>query len=338
MYISKVTLKVIPLLIIILMMGCSTFGSSNITTIDPYFISTPGESVPKASKSDQTIMNSPDNPTIRVSTPIYTRSATYMPIPTDTPLPTDTPVSTDTPIQTDTPIPTETPAFVWIQGGVVIAPILLYHHISDEGSGNRYFVSMEDFRNQMQALRDWGYTSITAYDLADLIRNGGELPNRPVVITFDDGYTDVYQNAFPIMREMGFVGVIYIYVDHVGLNGFVNKEQIQTLASDGWGIGNHTMTHVDLTQNHNNIDYELQQSRLTLEEATGIKVETFAYPYGKVDDFVINSVRDYDYLAGMGLGLNCEHTLDTLFNLNRIEIQSDYNLSDFAGLLPWSDQ
>jgi len=56
-----------------------------------------------------------------------------------------------------------------------------------------------------------------------------------------------------------------------------------------------------------------------------------------VDDFVIGMVRDYGYLAGMGLGLNYEHTSYSLFNLSRIEIQSDYDLSTFAGLLPWSE-
>ena len=156
------------------------------------------------------------------------------------------------------------------------------------------------------------------------------------MITFDDGYGDVYENAFPIMREMGFVGVMYVYVDHIGSNEFITAEQIQDLANDGWGIGNHSMSHADLTLHHSSIDHEVQQSRLTLEEETGIIAETFAYPYGKVDDFVVKVVRDYGYLAGMGLGLNYEHTTYTLFNLNRIEVQNDYDLSTFAGLLPWS--
>jgi peptidoglycan/xylan/chitin deacetylase (PgdA/CDA1 family) len=189
----------------------------------------------------------------------------------------------------------------------------------------------------MEALRDWGYTSITATDLANVIIKGGELPNRPVVITFDDGYVDVYQNAFPIMHEMGFVGSIYIYVDHVGENGFVNTEQIQALADDGWEIGNHSMSHSDLTKDHSILDFEVQQSRLTLEQATGVKVYTFAYPYGKTDDFVIEFVSDSGYLAGMGLGLRWEHTLETLFDLDRIEVQGDYDFTKFTSLLPWTD-
>jgi peptidoglycan/xylan/chitin deacetylase (PgdA/CDA1 family) len=341
----KVYLKVVLSAFPILIMGCSGICNTNILAIDPYFFPTPSETMKTPTTSLQVIVNPPINtPTNKFSTPAFTHSATNSPtltdtsIPTYTSIPTDTPSPTDTPIPTDTPVPTETPTFEWNPAGDVIAPILLYHHVSDDGSGNRYYVSLDDFRAQMQALHDWGYTTITASDLAQVINNGGELPNRPVVITFDDGYVDVFQNAFPIMSEMGFVGVMYIYVDHVGSNGFVNSDQIQDLANDGWGIGNHSMSHADLTLNHSSIDYEVQQSRLTLEEETGIKAETFAYPYGKVDDFIISVVHNYGYLAGMGLGLNFEHTSYSLFNLSRIEVQSDYDLIKFSGLLPWSDQ
>jgi len=224
-------MKVGSLLIIILMMGCSNIGNTNILAIDPHLFSTPSEMVNASTTTLQAIPNTPiATPMINLPTPTFTPPATYTPVPTDTPIPTDTS------IPTDTPVPTETPTFEWNPAGDVIAPILLYHHISDDGSGNRYFVSLDDFRAQMEALRDWGYTTISATDLADVIIKGGELPDRPVVITFDDGYTDVYQNAFPIMSEMGFIGLVYIYVDHVGSNGFVTTEQIQALANDVGGL------------------------------------------------------------------------------------------------------
>jgi peptidoglycan/xylan/chitin deacetylase (PgdA/CDA1 family) len=329
--------KVVLLFSIILMMGCSNIGNTHILAIDSYLFPTPSETTTISPIALHAITNTPIySPATIISTPTYTASATHTRIPTNTPIPTCTPAPTDTPNPTDTSVPTETLTFGWNPAGDVITPILLYHHVSDDGYGNRYFVSLDDFRAQMEALRDWGYTTITASYLAEVIINGGELPNRPVVITFDDGYAGVYQNAFPIISEMGFVGVIYIYVDHVGSNGFVNTEQIRTLANGGWEIGNHSMSHADLTLNHSSIDFEVEQSRLTLEDSTGIKVETFAYPYGKVDDFVIGMIHDFGYLAAMGIGLNYEHTSDTLYNLNRIEIQSDYDLSTFARLLPWS--
>jgi peptidoglycan/xylan/chitin deacetylase (PgdA/CDA1 family) len=316
---TRILLEVLSLVFGSLMVGCSNTINTNIETIDSQLSITPSDAATTPATPFITITNTP-----------------MVVPPTFTPSTTNTPVPTETPISADTPIPTGTPALEWNQAGHVIAPILLYHHVSDDGPGNRYYVTLEEFHDQMVALRDWGYSTITAFDLAGVIINGGELPNRPVVITFDDGYVDIYQNAFPILQEMGFVGVFYIYVDHVGSRGYVNTEQIKVLADNGWEIGNHSMSHADLTINHSNLNFEVQQSRLRLEEAIGVKVETLSYPYGKVDDFVIKILRNYGYLAGMGLGLNWEHTPDTIFDLSRIEVQSDYNFSKFTSLLPWS--
>jgi peptidoglycan/xylan/chitin deacetylase (PgdA/CDA1 family) len=257
--------------------------------------------------------------------------------PSYTPTSTFTPSPTYTPIPTDTPIPTETPAQVWNPPGQVIAPILLYHHVSDAGNGNRYYVSTDTFRSQMEALRDWGYTSITVSDLINVLINGGELPDRPVVITFDDGNVDIYQNAFPIMHELGFIGTAYIVANRLASKYFITTEQLQEMADDGWEIGSHAMSHVDLTTDYSIARYEILQSRLTLEEATGEPVNTFAYPYGKTDEFVTNKVSEYGYRAGMGLGSSYEHTLGTLFYLSRIEVQGDYSFSKFSSLLPWTN-
>ncbi len=247
------------------------------------------------------------------------------------------PSATITTQPTDTPVPTQTPTYPLNPAGEVTAPILLYHHISDGDPKNRYYVTLKNFRYQLRVLRDWGCKTITASSLADAIVYGGELPPRPVVITFDDGYEDVFQNAFPIMQEMGFIGVIYIYVEQVGLNGYLDPEQIITLANNGWEIGSHSMSHADLTRNHSKLAYEIQESRSTLQETFGVKVDTFAYPYGKSDQVVIKFVKDSNYLAGMGLGLNWHHSLDSLFDLSRIEIPADTDSPTFISLFPWTD-
>jgi len=308
-----------------LMSGCTYPVNANYETRVPRLSFKPSATIPQSTSPIPVMVN-----TITVSLPTSTFTPSFIPSATDTPIPTATP------IPTDTPLPSETPTLEWNPPGYITAPILLYHHVSNDGPGIRYIVTMDDFREQMETLRDLNYLSITASDLANVIIYGGERPNRSVVITFDDGFMDVYQNAFPIMQELGFVGVVYIYVDHVGSNGYVNAEQIRVLADNGWEIGNHSMSHADLTKNHTSVYYEVQQSRLTLEELTGEKADTFAYPYGVTNDYVIGVVRDSGYLAGMGLGLSCDHTLDTLYNLSRIEVQADYSISTFRGLLPWS--
>jgi peptidoglycan/xylan/chitin deacetylase (PgdA/CDA1 family) len=307
------------------LIGCSTIAEANIPTVVPQISPTASYTATISATPFLAMTNTPI-----VIPPSYTPTSTFTPSPTSTPIPTDTPTPTDT------PIPTETPALERNPAGHVIAPILLYHHISDAGNGNRYYVTLDDFRAQMEALRDWGYTSITVSDLVEVLINGGELPNRPVVITFDDGNVNIYKNAFPIMHDLGFIGTFYIVANRLQSNGYVNAEQLREMANAGWEIGSHSMSHADLTLDYSTARYEILQSQLTLEDATGALVNTFAYPYGKTDEFITDRVSEYGYRAGMGLGSSWEHTLGTLFYLSRIEIQGSYSLSKFASLLPWS--
>ncbi len=305
----------------IVISGCSVGAKARVGTVDPQYSPTMANTPTDTATPFQAITDTPV-----IIPPTFTPTATFTPAPTDTPIPTDTPE------------PTETPAPMWNSGGEVVAPILLYHHISDAGMGNRYYITPDVFRSQLQALRDWGYTSITVSALVNVLVNGGELPARPVVITFDDGNVDVYQYAFPIMHEMGFVGTFYIVGNRLQSRYYVTAEQLQEMVNDGWEIGSHSMSHIDLTLDHSVINYEVAQSRATLEEAIGQPVNTFAYPYGVIDEFVTSKVSEYGYIAGMGLGSSWKHTMGTLYYLSRIEIQSSYGMAKFASLLPWSDK
>ncbi len=269
-------------------------------------------------------------------TPLPT--ATSTPLPTATPTDTPTPLPTETPTPTDTPLPTATPTWAPAGPGNVTVPILLYHHIAEIGYSNRYYVSPQVFREQMQRLRDGGYVTLTANELANVIRNGGSLPARPVVITFDDGDLDVYQNAFPVLQDLGFKATLYVVSSYMGANGYISPEQLQELAQAGWEIGSHSMMHLDLTLNHTLLTRELYQSKKDIEAAAGTQVTTFAYPFGRIDLLVVEKTRDFGYIAGMGLGEQVEQGPNTIYYLSRREVQADYDLSAFAALFPWNIQ
>jgi len=219
---------------------------------------------------------------------------------------------------------------------MIVAPILLYHHISDTATINRYYVAVENFRTQMQALVEWGYTSITPAYFRKVLVEGGELPLRPVLITFDDGDQDVYQNAYPIMRQYGFVGTFYIVTSRMGAEGYVGVDQLKELIASGWEIGSHTIDHIDLTTNHDQARYEMLQSRIDLEDALSVTVTSIAYPYGLVDSFIATKAQDYGYFTGMGLGILTKHTWGSMYYLNRREVHGDMDINTFASLLPWS--
>jgi peptidoglycan/xylan/chitin deacetylase (PgdA/CDA1 family) len=259
------------------------------------------------------------SPTIEAVTPTWTAPTTASP----TPIP-----------PTLTPSLTPTPTWVYNEPGKVVAPILLYHHINGENTDSRYRVSIPNFREQMTALHEQGYTAITISMLVEALIQGGDLPEKPVVITFDDGHMSVYDYAFPIMNEFGFPGVFYIVANRINnINDFVNVEQITDMVDAGWEIGSHGYTHLDITKNHDSAAYEVGQSKLDLQSALGVPINTFAYPFGEVNPFVAQKVSDYGYRAGMGLGTSITHTFNTLFYLNRIEIQGDYSLDQFIEIL-----
>jgi peptidoglycan/xylan/chitin deacetylase (PgdA/CDA1 family) len=261
--------------------------------------------------------------------PVMMVSETPSPSPSLTPRPTAS--------ATVPPEPTLTKAVTatWedLTAGQVVAPILLYHHIAEKD--DRYYVSPEVFHQQMETLISLGYTGITVPHLVEVLQHGGALPARPVAITFDDGDLDVYQNAFPIMQALGLVGTFYVVGTRLESDGFIQVDQLKEMAAAGWAIGCHSMTHIDLTQNHEALTYEAGMCKNVLEQKVGVPVSTFAYPFGSMDEFVAGKVSKYGYTAAVGLGTSSEHTWGTLYYLSRLEVQNAYNLEAFRALLPW---
>jgi peptidoglycan/xylan/chitin deacetylase (PgdA/CDA1 family) len=269
-----------------------------------------------------------------------TRTATASPVPSETPIPpSPTPTLTSTP--THTPLPTSTftatPTATWAVHAAekVEAPILLYHHVNDDPANNRYDISTATFTAQMQALKDWGYTAITVSTLVDVLVHGGPLPARPVVISFDDGNLDVYTNAFPIMQRFGMVGVFFIVGNRVGSPEFVDADQLITMAAAGWEIGSHSWSHIDISQDHDSMEKEIGVSKSRLEEALGVPIKIFAYPFGTIDPEVAQKVAEYGYSAAVGLGTLDVHTWGSLYYLERREVRREYDLNAFGQLLPW---
>ena len=216
-------------------------------------------------------------------------------------------------------------------------PILLYHSIPNHSSpDSRYEVSADDFMAQMRKLREWGYDTVSIQELVNHINKGHTLPPRPIVISFDDGYQNVFDNAYPVMERFGFTGTIYIVANRLNSEGFLNQEELELLLESGWEVGSHGMTHTELTQNHNLVRTEILQSRLDLDNTLGIKVFSFAYPFGSLDWYISNKVFDYGYRAAVGVGNLSVHSYGTVYNLSRREVEGGVSLEDFTDLLPWS--
>lgn len=186
----------------------------------------------------------------------------------------------------------QSPAVSGLQG----IRVLMYHRVvpaDDEAAHEERTISVVDFRRHLDLIERWGYTPITFADYL-LIRNG-ELspPRKPIIITFDDGYADIYTVALPVLQEFGMKAVVFVTAEpgltvnrwDVGgttpLNDLMNEQQILQLHDVGFEIGSHSMTHPNLSQLPRDQAWEeILRSRMRLEILLNGPVRTFAYPYG----------------------------------------------------------
>ncbi len=218
----------------------------------------------------------------------------------------------------------------------MICPILLYHRIGESPTRNEYYVTVENFRAQMQALKDWGYTPIPMSLLLQAMREGAPLPERPVVISFDDGDITVYTEAFPIMQEFGFVGINYLVANRLTADGFMNRQQIHELADAGWEVGSHSYDHSDLTAPEGlDLQFQISESRRLLEEQLGLPVQTFAYPFGRQNEGVLSLARR-NYEAAVGLGPLFKQDANNLYYLWRRPVKYEWDVQTFGSFLPWN--
>ena len=223
----------------------------------------------------------------------------------------------------------------WIMTGPgeVNVPILLYHHVYPCPTPNWLETDVDLFEYQMRYLGRHGYQTITTMQLREAVLQGAVLPPKPVIITFDDGYENIFTYAFPIMERYGLKGTIYVITKSLGYESFVSVDQLKTLSAAGWEIGSHTMTHPDLTTlSPSQLEEELLGSRLRLEEVLGMEIYSIAYPYGLFNSEVANSALKHGYLTAMGLGLCVHHGSYSLFYLNRQPIDGPDALEEFLSI------
>ena len=209
-------------------------------------------------------------------------------------------------------------------------PALLYHHVGSARPGMppTLTTSPDRFERQIRFLHQRGFTAITAGRWLDWLEGGAPLPDRPFVLTFDDGFADLAEHAFPILRCYGYGATVFVVTGRIG--GFndwdaplgfpptrlLDREQLLAWSRQGIEFGAHTRTHADLTRlSAHELDQEVGGSRKELEDILGQPARTFAYPFGHFNDTVVNRVRElFDLAFSCIEGIN---TLATDLHLQR---------------------
>jgi peptidoglycan/xylan/chitin deacetylase (PgdA/CDA1 family) len=201
-------------------------------------------------------------------------------------------------------------------------PILLYHRISSAPAGTRnrtLWVDPPRFRRQIDALARAGYHGVTLGQVWRHWHHGAKLPSKPIVISFDDGYASHYANAFPVLRRHRWPGVLNLQLDRIDVDDGLSRARVKTLLRAGWELGDHTATHPDLTTvGADALRAEVIDSKADLEALFGVPVDFFCYPYGRLDDDVVQAVRDAGFLAATTTVRGRASAADDPFRLDRI--------------------
>ncbi len=210
--------------------------------------------------------------------------------------------------------------------------VLMYHAVYDEEKGEEpygdysLFVEKKEFEKQMNYLKSVGYTPIF---LSEIDNNKYE---KPIVITFDDGYENVYTNAYEVLKNKKFKFNFFIISGWLG-DPYVTSEQLKELSNSEYvEIGSHTVSHVKLDElDYKEQEKQLKESKESLEKLLNKKINTIAYPYGSYNKDTLKIVsKYYDYAVSTKPGLNGNNKNN--YKLKRYNIPSDMTLDEFKEL------
>ena len=217
-----------------------------------------------------------------------------------------------TPAPTPKPTPAPTPRITANRNAGVI--VLCYHRF-EEGINNPMVMRPADFEQQMQALKESGFTVISMQDFLAWRRDEKEIPAKSALITIDDGYVSSYEVGWPILKKFGYPFTMFVYVNYIGTGGkSVSWEQLAEMRDAGVEIGCHSFSHQNLrgkgplfskqaAEEVKRMGYdawmrkEMIDSKKLIERQLGIKVSTFAYPGGFYNEAVRAVVREAGYEA-----------------------------------------
>ena len=233
-------------------------------------------------------------------------------------------------------------------------PVLMYHKVPNEDvpSKHKIYVSRDNFEKHLLFFQSQGFTSLTFDDLSDFWferRPLSQFPEKPLLITFDDGYRDNLQNAAPLLEKYGMKATLFLLADHsITENNWDEKEpgvesalitleEKKQLPSSVYAVGSHGLQHLDLRQLSN--DEVLEQMRVSkerLEQDLARPIRAFAYPFGHIDARLPALAREagYDFAVNTDRGaVRWADERHSMFRVNIFPHESWFSL--WRKTAPW---
>jgi peptidoglycan/xylan/chitin deacetylase (PgdA/CDA1 family) len=231
----------------------------------------------------------------------------------------------------------------------LLIPIYMYHHVSSLPTHNQFdfnlTVTTADFNAQLTWMQRQGYHAITMTELFDTFYYGKSLPNKPMILSFDDGYADVYTYALPALLAHHYRGVFYIVTGMIGKN-YVTWNEVRDLDKSGMQIASHTIHHVNIGEPPfgTTTQKELLVSKATLEHLLKKPVQFFCYPTGEPfhhdtlaeQQTVLKDLFNDGYLGATLDPAEFDSALQNSqlpYELPRIRVSGGEDLAEFEGIL-----
>jgi peptidoglycan/xylan/chitin deacetylase (PgdA/CDA1 family) len=221
--------------------------------------------------------------------------------------------------------------------GYKTVPILAYFGFSESKTGE-LIVTEKAFKEQMGFLKENGYCVITLDQLLDFLDFKGQIPEKSVVITFDDGWRSLYDFAFPILRDYGFPATLFIYTDFIGGKKALSWEQIEELAANGFDIQCKTQTHRNVARLEKDesfrayfqaLEREISRSKKLIEQKLKKECKYLAYPYGETNNLVIELLKKHGYRAAFTVKRGSNPFFVNNYMINRSIIYGEFDMDRF---------
>jgi len=231
-------------------------------------------------------------------------------------------------------------------GGKTPVKVLIYHRVAGDKEIRRNYswnVTPAQLRSHLSLLDKWGFTCISFEDYSLILNGKLTLPKKPIILTFDDGYTDVHESVLPCVRDFGAKATIFALGDRnirtnkwdepMGVLGasLMSDDQIVDLHRNGFEIGSHSMTHKNLSRvSREEAWEEIVKSKDALENLVQSPIRCFAYPFGANNEELKTMVQACGYEYGCGVFSGPPRFTSDLFDIRRIPITSTTNVLSFA--------
>jgi peptidoglycan/xylan/chitin deacetylase (PgdA/CDA1 family) len=216
-------------------------------------------------------------------------------------------------------------------------PILMYHVIAASRLRAAYadlWVRPDAFAQQMAALARAGYHATTLSAVWRAWHGHGTMPRHPIIISFDDGYESQSTYARAMLDRRGWPAVLNLAVKNVGIAGGLSRGEVRAMIGDGWEIGAHTLTHVDLTTvDSAQLAHEVAGSRAWLRRVFGVPVDFFCYPAGRYDAAVEAAVHAAGYRGATTTNTGIASHRGDPYAMPRVRVTPEMTAADLVELL-----